>query len=133
MAEISIQITGLKELQRNFRRAPQLGLQTFQKALVASLFAIDKNANDSNFQFKTPRVDRTGHLKLSWALPGSRKVQGLTARIGPTAEYAPYVQLGTSRQMPNPFMERIALASEKEVNRLMNEAAKSFAQQITKI
>lgn len=42
----------------------------------------------------------TGNLKNSI----STDVDGLTAEIGPTASYAMYVEYGTSRMRPQPFM-----------------------------
>ena len=134
MADLEIRVDGLAELRRNFRRAPTIGTKLFQRALLASLFAIDKQAVDSNFQFKTPRASRTGYLKLSFALPGSRSVSGLTGRIGPTADYAPYVYYGTSRGIQaNPYMDRIAKAAEKEVNQIVNDAAVQLAEEVTRI
>ena len=134
MADLDIRITGLAELRRNFRRAPQIGTKLFERALIASLFAIEKQANDGNFQFKTPRAQRTGYLGLSFKLPGARSTNGLVGRIGPTAEYAPYVYFGTSRGIQaNPYMDRIAKASEPEVGKIIADAASQLASEIAKI
>lgn len=70
-------------------------------AEAACQVALRKTAEDivADAQALVP-VD-TGHLKASLAGPS---FTGLTAEIGPTADYGGYVELGTSRMGPQPYL-----------------------------
>lgn len=52
----------------------------------------------------------TGRLRSSITRELSRDGEGLVMRVGTNVVYAPYVELGTSRVKPRPFL-RAALAS----------------------
>lgn len=62
--------------------------------------AIRKSAADIERDGKLLSPVDTGFMRNSI----SSTVRGLSAAIGPTAEYAPYVEDGTSSQAPQPFM-----------------------------
>lgn len=135
---VEIRIDGLAALQRNLRAAPKLAVPLFQKALAATVFTIQKNATDEAHQFKTARALRTGILALSWNYPNSVKISGWSAFVGPVADYSPFVYFGHKTRgasfVPgNPFIERIAKASEPEVNKHFQEAAQGLADQIAKV
>lgn len=48
----------------------------------------------------------TGNLRnsISASIEGDGRFSSVSAEIGPTAEYAPFVEYGTSRMGPQPFM-----------------------------
>jgi hypothetical protein len=128
MIEMQIEIQNLDKLRENFRRAPSLTLKYLSKAVAASIFEVEKQAVDSNFQFKTPRALRTGQLANSFAFGRRFSADGLSGSIGPTVRYAPYVYFGTTRGLkPNKYMDRIAKAAEPEVQKHFNVAITKIA------
>jgi hypothetical protein len=132
MISLTIKIENLDELRESFAKAPQTMLRYLSQAVAASIFTIEKHSTDTNFQFKTPRALRTGYLEQSFAF--GRKIEALRGSIGPTATYAPYVYFGTSRGIrPNPYMDRIVNASEREVNDHFNNAVQSAVREIANI
>lgn len=62
--------------------------------------ALAKTAADIEADAKAFVPVDTGNLRASI----SRTVDGLTAEIGPTANYGAYVEFGTSRQAPAAYM-----------------------------
>jgi hypothetical protein len=133
MIELRIEIKNLDQLRANFAKAPGLALSYIAKATKASIFEVEKQAVDRNFQFKTPRAKRTGMLAQSFAFGRFIAPSGLYASIGPTVHYAPYVYFGTSKGVtPNPFMDRIARASEPDVNRHFETAIDLLVRDIAK-
>ena len=134
MINLSITVRNLPELRANFARAPQTALKYLARAVQASVFEVEKEAVDSNFQFKTPRAQRSGYLALSFAYGRYFSPSKLMASIGPTAHYAPYVHFGTSRGIrPNPFMERIAAAALPHVNTHFEKAIDLFLTDLAKL
>jgi len=131
---ITLDAKDIDRLRANVRRAPGLVREYVAKAVVASVIAVEKQAVDRNFQFKTPRPLRTGFLQRSWDFGRFIHPSGLMASVGPTAQYAPFVYFGTSRGIPpNPFMDRIARAAEGDVARLFGEAADAVAAKVAKL
>lgn len=114
-----IEIKGLDQLQAAFRQAPQIVREWLNKAIQASIFEVEKEATDDNFQFKTPRALRTGYLQRSFKF--GITFGDLTGSIGPTAEYAPKVH---SR---NPFMPRIANSAKPSIERHFGVALEEIA------
>ena len=132
MIAVSIKIEKLDELRDNFQRAPARTLKYLAQATKASLFEVEKQAIDSNFQFKTPRSLRTGQLSLSFAFGRKFENGGLRASIGPTVHYATYVYLGNRHQRPNPYMDRIAKAAEPAIQKHFDKAVDGILTQIAK-
>lgn len=123
MITVNVEIKNLDKLRANFNQAPSVTLKALSGAVRASIFEIEKQSIDRNFQFKTPRGLRTGQLERSFAFGRYIAPGGLYGSIGPTVRYAPYVYFGTSRGIkPNPYMDRIARASEPQVNKYFNQA-----------
>ena len=58
--DIKVKIQHQKELVKAFSLAPTITGNEIAKALMKSVFEVEKEANDSNFHFKTPRSQRTG-------------------------------------------------------------------------
>ena len=71
MIEVRVSVRGLDALRANFSKAPALTLKYLAKATSAAIFEVEKQAIDSNFQFKTPRAQRTGQLQQSFATVGT--------------------------------------------------------------
>jgi hypothetical protein len=137
MITATVRIENLDQLRANFRKAPALTLDRLAAATKASIFEIEKLADDSGdsglFRFKTPRAERTGYLALSFGYGRRFDRSGLRGSIGPTAHYAPYVYLGARGREPNPFMDRIAKAAEPEINRHFEKAVDQVVSAIAKV
>jgi hypothetical protein len=120
---MTVHVEGLDRLRSAFKQAPNLTLKYLARATAASVFEVEKQAVDANFQFRTPRSLRTGLLAQSFAFGRSISANGLRASIGPTVRYAPYVYFGTRRGLrPNPYMDRIAKAAEPGVGKQFEQA-----------
>lgn len=134
MIAVNVRIQNLDALRSNFHRAPVTALRYLSKAVRASVFEIEKQAVDRNFQFKTPRSQRTGMLQQSFSFGRYIAPSGLYASIGPTVNYAPYVYFGTSRGIrPNPYMDRIARASEPDIDGHFEKAVNLFVTDLARI
>lgn len=135
MAAVTVTVEGLDQLRANFKKYPDVSKKYLNKAIAASIILLERNADDSGdsklFQFKTPRAKRTGMLALSFKQ--GMKFGDLYGEIGPTVNYAPYVYYGTKRSTPNPYMDRIAKASEKDISTFFADALKYITEDISKI
>lgn len=67
---------------------------------LAGTRAVAKAAHDIEARAKIKAPVDTGNLRNSI----SSDVRPLSAEVGPTADYAAYVELGTSRMAPQPFL-----------------------------
>lgn len=70
------------------------------KATATATRAVRKTAMDIEATAKTLAPVDTGNLQGSI----SSEIHALSAEIGPTAEYGFYVEYGTSRMAPQPYM-----------------------------
>lgn len=133
MIEVQVRVQNLDVLRANFRTAPALTLKYLAKATSASIFEVEKQAVDRNFQFKTPRPRRTGQLANSFAFGRRIAPDGLSGSIGPTVRYAPYVYFGTARGLrPNKYMDRIARAAEPKVQEHFQKAVDTIVDKLAK-
>lgn len=133
MIEMKIRVRNLDALRANFRKSPALTLKYIAKATAASIFEVEKQAIDRNFQFKTPRSQRTGMLAQSFSFGRYISPSGLQASIGPTVRYAPYVYFGTSRGLrPNKYMDRIARAARPHVEKHFEKATDTIVTKLAK-
>lgn len=131
MIEMNVQIHDINALQKKFDKAPQMAIGKLSNAIKASIFEVEKQAVDRNFQFKWPRARRTGFLERSFAYGRYIHPSGLMASIGPTAMYSPFVYYGTSRGIkPNPYMERIAKAAEPHVQKHFENAINKIVEDL---
>lgn len=134
MIALRVEIRNLDQLRANFGKAPSLALKYLADATKAAIFEVEKQAVDRNFQFRWPRSMRTGYLALSFAYGRYFAPSGLRAAIGPTAHYAPHVYFGTRRGMqPNPYMDRIAKAAERDVGKHFENAVDRLVSEIAKV
>lgn len=156
---ITVEIKNLDKLQQALKDYPETAGKILSRAINGALVAINLNANDSNLQFKSPRSLRTGQLSLSFGLGLVNSTpNNLVGRIGPTVNYAKYVEQGTAphqinvvnkkalanrRQglifgrsvnhpgtQANPFMERIIERSKDQINSLFEQAGNQIAAEI---
>ena len=130
MIAMNIRVQNLDRLRENFRQAPALTLKYLARATSAAIFEVEKQAIDRNFQFKTPRSQRTGMLAQSFGFGRYIAPSGLYAAIGPTVRYAPYVYFGTRRQRPNKYMDRIARAAEPHVEKHFDKAVDTITRKL---
>lgn len=72
------------------------------KAVVLGSRAIRKTAADIEGTAKQLAPVDTGNLRNS--ISSSVSLTGLVAEIGPTADYAAYVEEGTSKMAPQPYL-----------------------------
>lgn len=68
--------------------------------------AVRKTAFDIEADAKTLAPVDTGNLEnsISTTITGDGRTGTITAEIGPTAEYGAFVEYGTSRMGPQPYM-----------------------------
>lgn len=122
MIEMNIRVKGLNGIKKAFQKRPEIVKRYINDAISRSIFIIENNATDQNFQFKTPRPQRTGLLQRSFKF--GIQTRDFFGSIGPTVEYAPKVH------EDNPFMDRIARASQPHIERELNEAVVSITNAI---
>lgn len=132
MSVVTITVKNLNEVKQALAEYPNISKPIVAKAINASLIEIDKEATDDNFQFKTPRGQRTGYLQLSFKYGFVEASENnLKGTIGPAAKYAIFVHEGTSRGIqPNPFMIRIAKKVQPKVSDHFKEALEIITKQI---
>ena len=92
----SVTVKGLAELQKKMRSLIRKFPKEFKDQIKASTINIDRNAK----RF-TP-VD-TGRLRSSIRFEFSDG--GLTGEVSANTDYAAFVELGTSKQDPQPYLD----------------------------
>lgn len=121
---MNIKVNGLSGLKSAFQKRPEIVKKYINDAISRAVFIIENNATDDNFQFITPRSQRTGWLQRSFKL--GIQTRDFFGSIGPTAEYAPKVHAS------NPFMERIARAAQPHIERELNDAVAGITSEIAR-
>lgn len=81
--------------------------------------AVRKVALDIEAAAKAAAPVDTGNLKNSI----SSDIDGLSAEIGPTAEYGMYVEYGTSRMRPQPYMGPAVDANSGNLDEALGQIA----------
>jgi len=132
MPMLEIKLMNFEKLRYALSHYADIAYPVLREALDAATAEIHKEAVDTNFQFRTPRSRRTGFLSLSFAYGLRRADQSLTASIGPTAKYAVLVHEGTSRIMPNPFMNRIAEKSRPQATAHLEDAVEKIIETVAR-
>lgn len=106
------------------RLASSLGAAGSRTGKLAQI-VIRKSAKDVESIAKSIAPVDTGNLKSSIGTSDLRTVGqsgSLSAEIGPTASYGVFLELGTSRMAPQPFMgpalDRVAPGFEQAVTQL---------------
>lgn len=122
MIQLNIEVKGINKIRSAYQKRPAVVRKHINEAIAKSIFKIENEATDSNFQFRTPRSKRTGYLQRSFKF--GIELKDFYGRIGPTAEYAPKVH------GRNPFMERISRISQPTIKRYFEEAVGSITKDI---
>ena len=152
MAAFEIKINKIDEIRAALAKYSENSSVYLSRAINASLVILVKTTGkDSVFKFKAARGERSGLLALSFGQ--GRKLStpsDLTGSVGPTVDYAKYVEFGTAAHIiqainkkvlanrkkglifgkvvhhpgtaANPFMERIIEASSPEINQTFDRA-----------
>lgn len=124
MINLDIKIEGLNDIKTAWAKRPEAVKKYMNRAIEASIFEIEKNAVDENFQFKTPRSQRTGYLQRSFKFGIVSK--DLYGAIGPTVVYANKVH------ERNEFMPRIARVAQPAIKRHFEESLKLLSKELKK-
>ena len=98
----------------------ELFLSTYERALNNGLAAIGMTAE--TYAKKECPVD-TGRLRNS--ITNAVESNEKAVYIGTNVEYAPYVELGTSRQKAQPFLKPAATQHTAEYERILKTALDS--------
>jgi HK97 gp10 family phage protein len=134
MPTVAVKMDGLQDLAEKAKRYPA---QTKQAAEAAMKMFVMKCKSDIqreiNVRAPFPSVDGepphkvTGHLlkNVYGAIEDTSSTE-VTALIGDTAEYAGYLELGTSKMGPRPFVRPVVDANRSFFYELMKAALKSF-------
>lgn len=94
-----------------------VGIEKLQKKLIRNMdtsavkTVVQKNGSEMQTKAQQKAPVDTGNLKRSIGL--AMRDGGLTAEVEPTAEYAPYVELGTRFMNAQPYLKP-AFDSQKE-------------------
>lgn len=132
MIAVTVRIDGLDSLRAAFRRAPNQTLKYLASATRASIFELDKQAIDSNMQFRTPRSRRTGQLVARWGIDKRFERGGLRGTTGLTVNYAPYVYFGKRGMRPNKYIDRIADAAAPQIQKHFDTALDKIVTNLAK-
>jgi hypothetical protein len=132
-----VKIKGLERVIKNIAKYPQYSKPIYAKAINAGLAEVQKVANEGDsgnsgiFEFKTPRVKRTGWLASSFGIGLSPATPDrLIGSVGPTAFYAIIVHEGLKGRDQNPFMVRIVQESEPKINKHFEKATEMVVDRI---
>lgn len=119
MPVITLEIKGLRELMKNFKKSPLIVYRELNKAIKKIGFMVTMKAKDV-----TPV--KTGALRAS-IRPSFRR---LTAIIEPHINYALYVHEGTRYMKPRPFLK---WGLENSVTDIENELTISVQRALNKL
>lgn len=121
MADVTVEIKNLDKLQRALRNYEGIARPILQQAMAAT------NAVFAKYTLrKDPVPYRTGFLLASFR----HKLGNLEARWMPTARYATFLEYGTSRMEPRPFMNEILLKSKRDVEQIFENALEDITNKI---
>lgn len=94
---MSLKITGVDSVLRDFKAAPQKLEQELKPAVVEQARIVrDVAAQEAPV--------RTGELKGGIRVKRSKRRKGIAATVVSTAPHSPFVEFGTSRQEAEPFL-----------------------------
>lgn len=99
MVQLRIETGEIASLERLFDAADGDARRKARDAVRKSTFEIERGA-------KTRAAVDTGFMRnsISTAFTGDVYSDGYTGEVGPGAYYAPYVEFGTDRMAPQPFL-----------------------------
>ena len=114
---MSADVTELRRLARDLRAAAGRAEHLARQAVIKTAADIERDA-----KIAAP-VD-TGALRNS--ISYELRDDGLTAEVGPTVHYAPFLEYGTSRMAPRPYL---GPAADRHVPRF-EKAIESLADRV---
>lgn len=119
---ITIRIRNLEDLRVAVARYPQTSLEQIDEALDRSVDIVLNYAlpHRGIVPYRTTRMSQSFKEGI---------VRGnLWRAVGPTVEYAIYVDQGTRYIKPRKFMEKLAQAAEPLINKRFDEAAQKIVE-----
>jgi hypothetical protein len=123
---ISIQITGLEEINDAFKKAPEFIVECIGQALMNSIAMVETEAK------RLTPVD-TGLLRSSiGGEQGWSYVEGLTAGVGTNVKYAFFVETGNAKHKvgQSHFMETGAKNATNYIQSEMEKAMEKLANKL---
>ena len=94
---MGVTIKGLSSLQAKLKKLDPVTRDAVASGVSKAALLVEGSA-----KMVTPV--RTGHLRSSISGRSEKTSDGAKATIGTNVEYAPYVELGTSRQQAEPYL-----------------------------
>lgn len=122
MISIRVQSTGITRLRKTFGTFGRFPEILLRPATRASAEVIANKAKQT-----TAFRDRTGKLRASIRVEQGGRDQEFTARAvagGGEVDYAPYVEYGTVRARPHPFMRPAAYSTRRQQGIAAREAVR---------
>ena len=111
-------VRGQKMSEVNFTNNSDKVREGFKDAIERGLWAIGATAE--TYAKRLCPVD-TGRLRNSIA----HEVEGQDAYIGTNVEYAPFIEYGTSRMKPRPYLRPAATGHGDEYRKIMEASMKA--------
>jgi len=121
---IVIKIRNLDKIRSAFNRAPKIVERHLQNAVEAGIAEIQKKALRPVIPFDTGRLIQSIGEGIS--------IGRLQGSIGPTVEYASFVDQGTRFMRPRRFMDKLAKRSQKAVQKQFNRASEKIVKDIAR-
>lgn len=120
MAQVRVQLKGLKKFRNIVASLPKSVLSEVQKGIREAAFVVERN---SKIAIVTPptRAIKHGILRDSIRVA---EVKPFQAKVRPTANYAVYVHEGTRRMRPRPFMTVGLKDSVRDIENILNQRVK---------
>jgi len=121
--KMEIEIVGLRELEDKLSRLDEKLKRALEEALEEIAEKIRDDAKsfapvDTGSLRKSIRVEREGELQFS-VVAGDGGV--INPRTGREVDYAGYVEFGTSRMSPQPYMQPALEKNKDEILRIVKE------------
>lgn len=115
--KISVKVRGDKEIDKKLKQLAKKNPEALKDVISKSVILIQGKAKD-----KAP-VD-TGRLQNSIVFEVKKTKKGYTGKVGTSLEYAPYVEMGTSRMNARPYLMPAMTESRSDIKRFLIAAIK---------
>ncbi len=109
---MGVTIKGIGSLEAKLKKLDPLTRAAMSRGVQKAGFKVEGDA-----KLITP-VD-TGALRNSINTSGSSTIDSATASIGTNLEYAPYVELGTSKMRSQPFLQPALQKNKKTATKIV--------------
>lgn len=121
--DIRIEVRGREELQRDLEKAARELPPGMERAMGKAVLLVEEYAKTESWGRPGPEV-RTGRLRASITPKVQRIGGGVRGTVGSNVEYAPYVELGTRRMPPYPYLWPALRAKTEEVIKVLDKFLK---------